>query len=134
MAGGALVRVELGTGLSAQGRIASVDADGLSISVGESRHTFQRLDVRKVLLVQRQTGTKARHGLFWGAGAGGLVGGLTSRSNRLAWTALLAAGWAVVGAAIGAVDGFSDRRETLIYSTRDDVSSKASSLRHNRHL
>lgn len=124
MPGGALVRVELATGRSAQGRIASVDDDGLSISVEESRHTFQRLDIRKVLLVQRQTGTKAKRGLVIGAVAGGLVGGLTSRSNRLAWTAFLAAGWAAVGATIGAIDGFGDSSETLIYATSDDVSSK----------
>jgi uncharacterized membrane protein len=68
-----------------------------------------------LVLVQRRTGQKAKRGLIIGAIAGGLVGGLTAESNQGLWSALMAAGWGVIGAVIGASDGFSDRQETLVY-------------------
>ena len=117
---GARVTVDLVTGRSKKGRLVSVDRDGLSVSVGESRETFQRFEIRQVWLVQSHIGRKAKRGLAVGAVAGGLLGGLTTRSNRISWSAFLATGWAAIGAVIGAIDGLANRSDTLIYATSDE--------------
>lgn len=112
---GRVVRVEFGAEHSVRGRLVSVEADGLSIQDGHSPRTILRSDIRKVMVVQRQAGRKAKRGLVIGAVAGGLMGRLTAGSTRIAWMSFLAAEWGAIGAAIGAIDGHFHRTETLVY-------------------
>jgi uncharacterized protein YcfJ len=115
LATGTALRVEVLAEPSTMGRLVSVQTDQVTISSRSSQRTFLRPEIRRVALVQRRTGEKAKRGLVIGAIAGGLVGGLTTESNRGSWAAFMAAGWGAIGAVIGASDGFFDREETLVY-------------------
>lgn len=115
LATGSAIRVEISAGPSTTGRLVSVQMNQVTILAGGSQQKFLRPEIHRVVLVQRRTGQKAKRGLMVGAIAGGLVGGLATKSNSVPWAAFLAAGWGAIGAAIGASDGFSDRKETLVY-------------------
>lgn len=115
LAPGTTLRVEVSAGSSTTGRLVSAQTNQVTIWVGSLQRTFLRPEIRRVVLVQRRTGQKAKRGFIIGAIAGGLVGGLTTESNQVPWAAFLAAGWGAIGAAIGASDGFFDREETLVY-------------------
>jgi hypothetical protein len=124
---GNVLRVELAAGRGLAGRLLSLQTDQVTIMVEGSQHTVRRAEIRRVFLMQRRTGQKARRGLLIGAIAGGLVGGLGAKTNRFPWAAALAAGWGGFGAAIGASDGFFDRAETLVY-VAPNVTADALSL------
>ena len=115
LATGTALRVEVSAEPSTTGRLVSAQANQVTISAGSSQRTFLRPEIRRVVMVQRSTGRKAKRGFVIGAIAGGLVGGLTTESNQGSWAALMAAGWGAVGAVIGASDGAFDRKETLVY-------------------
>ena len=119
LATGSVLRVEVSAGSITTGRLVSAQADHVAIAGRGSEYTFLRREVRRVVRVQRRTRMKATRGLVIGAVAGGLMGGLGTKTNQLSWAALLATGWAAVGAVIGASDGFFDREETLVYLARD---------------
>lgn len=115
LATGSALRVEVSAEPSTTGRLVSAQTNQVTISAGSSQRTFLRPEIRRVVLVQRRTGQKAKRGFIIGAIAGGLVGGLGTKSNQVPWAAFLAAGWGAIGATIGASDGFFDREETLVY-------------------
>ena len=115
LATGTALRVEASAQPSTTGRLVSVQTNQITISSGSSQRTFLQPEIRRVVLVQRRTGQKAKRGLIIGAVAGGLVGGLTTESNQGSWAAFMAAGWGAIGAVIGASEGFFDREETLVY-------------------
>lgn len=114
-ANGRMVRVEATGNRVVPGRLVRVTNDALGIWQGASDRTFARPEVRRVVLVQRQTSNGAARGLAIGAIAGGLVGGLAAESNRAPWAFVMALGWGAIGAAIGAASGFSESRETVVY-------------------
>jgi len=115
LATGSALRVEVSAEPSTTGRLVSAQTNQVTISTGSSQRTLLRPEIRRVILVQRRTGQRAKRGLIIGAIAGGLVGGLGTKSNQVPWAAFLAAGWGAIGATIGAADGFFDREETLVY-------------------
>ena len=127
LATGTSLRVEVSAEPSTTGRLVSVQANQVTISSGSWQRTFLRPEIRRVVLVQRRTGEKAKRGLVIGAIAGALVGGLTTESNQGSWAAVMAAGWGAIGAVIGASDGFFDREETLVYLA-SDVTAAAKGL------
>jgi uncharacterized protein YcfJ len=112
---GSSLRIEVSAEPSTTGRLVSVQTNQVTISSGSSPRIFLRSEIRRIVLVQRRTGQKAKRGLFIGAIAGGIVGGLTTESNQGSWAAFMAAGWGAIGAALGASDAFFDREETLVY-------------------
>lgn len=97
------------------GRLVRVTNDALAIWQGASDRTLARPEVRRVVLVRRQTSNGAARGLAIGGIAGALVGGLATESNRAPWAFVMALGWGAIGAAIGASSGSSHRRETVVY-------------------
>ena len=115
LAPGTALRVEVSAGSSTTGRLVSAETNQVTMSVRNEQRTFLRPEVRRVVLVQRRTGQKAKRGFIIGAIAGGLVGAPTTESNQVPWAVLLAAGWGAIGAVIGVSDGFFDRAETLVY-------------------
>jgi len=127
LATGTSLRVEVSAEPSTTGRLVSVQGNQVTISSGSWQRTFLRPEIRRVVLVQRRTGEKAKRGLVIGAIAGALVGGLTTESNQGSWAAVMAAGWGAIGAVIGASDGFFDREETLVYLA-SDVTAAAKGL------
>lgn len=111
---GTIVTVETGSETIA-GRLVSAETDRLTILTRGTESTVARSGARRVTMSQRLTRQKAGRGFGVGALAGGLVGALTTRSNRVPWATMLAAGWGAMGALFGAIDGASDRRVIVVY-------------------
>lgn len=100
------------------GHLVRADGGGITIAVGPSPQTILRASVQRLFLIERLTATKAKRGWLVGTVAGGLVGFVATKSNRVPWALFMSAGWGAFGAGIGASDGFFDRRESLVYQAQ----------------
>lgn len=110
------LRIELVSGQQATGRLLSATADGVTLSAGRTDMTvFRGTICRVALLGQRRTARDAKRGFIIEAVAGGLMRTLGTKSNRLPWGAFLAGAWGGIAALIGAVEGFSQRDESVVY-------------------
>ena len=95
---------------------SATDAGLYVIASGRPIYT-SRSDVRRVVRIgERQVKRYALRGLVIGAAAGTALGATTAETNKGPWTAFMAAGWAGVGALIGAINGL-DREEELVYQS-----------------
>jgi hypothetical protein len=111
------VRIHLRDGTSAAGRFVAADDNQVTVRLGGADRAFLRPTVHRLATVHRHTKVKATRGLVIGGVAGGLLGALTAETNRAEWALFMAGGWAAIGAAIGASDGFTDRKEIVVYET-----------------
>jgi hypothetical protein len=113
---GSEVQVDLVSGQRATGRFVSATADDIHVAWGGAERTFAQRTVRRVVLVgRRQTGKYAKRGLLVGGLAGGLVGALAPQEGRVGWSIFTAGLWGAVGAGAGAMLGYSQRQETVVY-------------------
>jgi hypothetical protein len=130
LAEGASVHVDLQDGTSAAGRFVAADDSQVSVRLGGTEQTLPRPTVHRLATVHRNTKRKATRGLIIGGVAGGLLGALTAETNRAEWALFMAGGWAAIGAAIGASDGFADREVIVVYETErlDAASHKSTGL------
>lgn len=100
------------------GHLVRADGGGVTIAARPSPQTILRASVQRLFLIERLTATKAKRGWLVGTVAGGLVGFVATKSNRVPWALFMSAGWGAFGAGIGASDGFFDRRESLVYQAQ----------------
>jgi hypothetical protein len=101
-----------------RGVVERVDAQRLVIIDSGRSVEFSRPEVRSVVTIgERPVRRHARNGLIFGAAAGATMGALLADTNKAQWAMVIGAGWAAIGAAIGATDGLS-RTETEIYRRR----------------
>jgi uncharacterized protein YcfJ len=112
---GTALKVEDRSGTVTEGWFASTEADRVTLQRRTGHVAIPRTDVKRITAPHRQTASGAKRGFKIGAVAGGLVGGLATRSNRPAWAAFLALGWGAIGALIGAVDGAQNVDDVVIY-------------------
>ena len=113
---GSDVQIDLASGQRVIGHLVSATADGVTLSVRRTEMTISRETIRRVALRgDRMTTRSAKRGFIIGAVAGGLMGTLGTKSNRLSWGAFLAGSWGAIGALIGAINGFSQRQARVVY-------------------
>jgi hypothetical protein len=106
-----------GSGQSAAGHFLRADATHLTLLNRDTEVVFEKSLIATVILEEHQGWGKAKRGFRFGALAGGLFGGVTTKSA--AWSAMLAAGWGTFGFFIGAIDGANEIRRVLIYAATD---------------
>lgn len=112
---GARVRVEQLGGRQDEGRLVSVDDTEIAIVVRATTIVLDRQSIRQIHRVGRPVRKRAVLGLLIGGGGGAILGYSAAETNKGLWTALMAAGWAAIGALIGVVDGLRGRDYQLIY-------------------
>jgi len=113
---GASVRVLDDAGGTLNGEFTAATDEKIIVAVGTDRFEVAKERVQRVeLRVGGGVGRGAKRGFLIGAAAGALVGFATVKSNRGAWIPFLALGWGGVGAAVGALDGRSNWRYSLVY-------------------
>lgn len=112
---GNTIRVENAAGDAIEGQFVRASSDDVTITMGSGAQTLLRATVQRLLLLERRTAQKAKRGWLVGTVAGGLVGALATKSNRVPWTLFMSAGWGAIGAGIGASDGFFDRKASTVY-------------------
>jgi hypothetical protein len=110
---GTILKVLTASG-AVTGHFVSAEGDELRVLADAREIAIAKSDVQRVSVQRGRIRQKVKRGFALGALAGGLVGALTTQSNRLSWTAFLAAGWGGVGALIGALDR-TDNHEIVIY-------------------
>ena len=113
----AIVRIEQVGGRQLEGRLVSATDTEVAILVGVATVVVDRQSIRQVDQVVRPVGKRALLGLLIGGAGGAILGHSTAESNKGAWTALMAAGWAAIGAVIGVVDGLKTRDYRLVYQS-----------------
>ena len=112
---GATVRVEQLGGSQDEGRLVSVDDTEMAIVVRATTIVLDRQSIRQIHRVGRPVRKRAVLGLLIGGGGGAILGYSAAEANKGLWTALMATGWAAIGALIGVVDGLRGRDYQLIY-------------------
>lgn len=112
---GQSVRLDLRDGTTVTGRFVSADEGSLVVRQKGRDARVVRGSIQRVTRRDRQTKRKAMRGLLIGGVAGAVVGAAATDYNRGAWSAMLGLGWAALGCAIGASDGFFDRSNTVVY-------------------
>jgi len=113
---GTEVRIQNPANQSVQGRIDTVDDVGIVIIRNNKQTSVPRDSIRSITQLGADTmGKQAAIGAVAGV-VGGLVQGYTlAEGNKGIFAASLAAGWAGIGALIGAIHGATQRQETLVY-------------------
>jgi uncharacterized membrane protein len=100
------------------GQITYTDAQRVVLSSADTPFDLSQPTIQRISVIgARKVGQHAQRGLLIGAIAGAVLGASTVQTNRLAWTAMLSAGWASLGALIGAIDGLSSRERTVIFES-----------------
>jgi len=115
LAPGTSVLVNLQDGTRMSGRLVRASDLHLTIREGGAEQRLLRPTIQRVTRVERQTRRKAINGMIIGAIAGSVLAASTVKTNRAKWGFAMGGGWAAIGAAIGASDGFTDRKQTTVY-------------------
>jgi hypothetical protein len=115
---GTRAAIEMTGGRVVRGSVEAVSPSHLTLVDDGQRHTIAAADVHRVAVATRtRAGTVAKRGALVGGILGGLVS-LFAESNQGRWSLALIAGWAGVGAAIGALDGSSQPDWLTVYDAR----------------
>ena len=115
---GTQVRIENQAGSWTQGRVGVVENTQLTLRVKDKWCVIPRSAIAKIeRLGNHQVGKKARRGALIGAAGGVLQAYALAETNKGGFALMMAAGWAAIGAVIGAIDGAGDREPILVYFT-----------------
>lgn len=116
LATGTELRIQNRANQSVEGRVGTVDENGITILLKNKPVFIPRNSIRSIKQLGQSNATRnAGIGALAGV-AGGLLQGYTlAESNKGTFAIGLAAGWAAIGALIGAIHGASHRQEMLVY-------------------
>jgi hypothetical protein len=93
-----------------------VEDTQLTLLVRNKQFVIPRSAIAKIeQLGQDQMAKKARRGALIGAAGGVIQAYALAEANKGGFALMLAAGWAAIGAVIGATDGARDRERILVY-------------------
>lgn len=113
------VEIQTMEGRTASGRLVQAEPMALIISRGGRHQTLRQDEIRRVVVIRRQTARLAKRGFLVGVIAGGVWGIVATRSNGAVWSLIQAGSWGALGAGIGASEGASQRERTVVYEAEN---------------
>lgn len=115
LAPGTRVVVERQGGTALSGAASDVTTSSIEIDADGRAHVVLRSQVDRVLRLHSGVARGAARGLAIGGVGGVLQGLLLTQSDRLLFAGLFGAGWAAIGATVGAIGGAGDNESTVVY-------------------